>query len=78
MKRLRLLSWNVNGVRAAHKEGFLEWLLREGPDVLCVQETKAGPEQLPPELREVEGYRSYFAAAVAAADRGQLSLKIAR
>lgn len=75
MKRLTLLSRKVNGVRAAHKKGFLEWLLREGADVLCVQETKAGPEQLPPELREVEGYRSYFAAAV---DRGQLSLKIAR
>ncbi len=78
MKRLTLLSRKVNGLRAAHKKGSLERFLREGPDVLCVQETKTGPEQLPPELREVEGYRSYFVAAVAAANRGQLSLKTAR
>jgi exodeoxyribonuclease-3 len=63
MKKLRLLSWNVNGLRAAHKKGFLEWLLRERPDVLCVQETKAAPAQLPPELKDVAGYRAYFAAA---------------
>jgi exodeoxyribonuclease-3 len=63
MKRLRILSWNVNGLRAAHKKGFLEWFLHERPDILCIQETKAAADQLPPELREVEGYRAYFAAA---------------
>ncbi len=63
MKKLRLLSWNVNGLRAAHKKGFLEWFLRERPDVLCLQETKAAPAQLPPDLREVEGYQSYFVPA---------------
>jgi exodeoxyribonuclease-3 len=62
MTKLRLLSWNVNGLRAAHKKGFLEWFLRERPDVLCLQETKAAPDQLPAELREVEGYRAHFAA----------------
>jgi exodeoxyribonuclease-3 len=63
MKKLRLLSWNVNGLRAAHKKGFLEWLARERPDILCVQETKAAPAQLPAELKEVAGYRAYFATA---------------
>jgi exodeoxyribonuclease-3 len=63
MKKLRLLSWNVNGLRAAHKKGFLEWFLRERPDVLCLQETKAAPDQLPAELKEVAGYRAYFASA---------------
>jgi exodeoxyribonuclease-3 len=63
MARLRILSWNVNGLRAAHKKGFLEWFLRERPDVLCLQETKAAPDQLPAELKEVEGYRAAFVAA---------------
>ncbi len=62
MKKLRLVSWNVNGLRAAHKKGFLEWFRRERPDVLCLQETKAAPDQLPAELKEVEGYRARFVA----------------
>ena len=45
-----IISWNVNGVRAAQKKGFLEWLYTEAPDVLCLQETKARKEQLPSEL----------------------------
>jgi exodeoxyribonuclease-3 len=63
MATVRILSWNVNGLRGAHKKGFLEWFSRERPDILCIQETKAAAEQLPPELREVEGYRSYFVSA---------------
>ncbi len=63
MTTLRIISWNVNGLRAAYKKGFLEWFLRERPDVLCLQETKAAPDQLPAELREVEGYRAEFVAA---------------
>ncbi len=63
MARLRILSWNVNGLRAAHRKGFLEWFLRERPDILCLQETKAAPDQLPAELKEVAGYRAYFASA---------------
>ena len=63
MKKIRILSWNVNGLRAAHRKGFLEWFLRERPDILCLQETKAAPDQLPAELKEVEGYHAYFASA---------------
>jgi len=43
---IRLASWNVNGVRAVEKKGFLEWLHEASPDVLCLQETKAHPDQL--------------------------------
>ena len=43
MKELKLLSWNVNGIRAAEKKGFSEWLKKENPDILCLQETKAQP-----------------------------------
>ena len=42
----RIVSWNVNGVRAAFKKGLLNFLSRESPDVLCLQEIKATPEQV--------------------------------
>jgi exodeoxyribonuclease-3 len=60
MKKMRLLSWNVNGLRAVHRKGFLDWFLAERPDALCLQETKADEEQLPPELRNVPGYHACF------------------
>ena len=58
-----LYSWNVNGIRAAQKKGFLDWLNTAQPDVLGVQETKAWPEQLDEELRQPEGYHTYWATA---------------
>jgi exodeoxyribonuclease-3 len=60
---LTLFSWNVNGLRAAGKKGFGEWLAGASPGVLCLQETKARPEQLPPALREPPGYRAFFSSA---------------
>ncbi|MEM0466004.1 MAG: exodeoxyribonuclease III [Candidatus Thermoplasmatota archaeon] len=56
----RILSWNVNGLRAIEKKGFFSWFQKESPDILCLQEIKATPEQLPPHLRNPPGYRSYF------------------
>ena len=64
MKKIRILSWNVNGIRAAYKKGFLDWLKKDQPDILCIQETKARPEQLSDDLLNVEGYHSYFSSAV--------------
>ncbi|MHB2026229.1 MAG: exodeoxyribonuclease III [Elusimicrobiota bacterium] len=55
-KPLRLLSWNVNGIRAAQRKGFIDWLGRERPDILCVQETKASPDQLDADLTRPTGY----------------------
>ena len=52
----RILSWNVNGIRAVEKRGFLNWVSREKPDILAVQETKAQPDQLSDELRDPQGY----------------------
>jgi exodeoxyribonuclease III len=60
---IRLLSWNVNGIRAAAKKGLLEWLLRASPDILCIQETKAETSQLSREILEPAGYRSYWSSA---------------
>jgi len=53
---VKLMSWNVNGIRAVHRKGFLDWLKKARPDVLALQEIKARPEQLPDELREPKGY----------------------
>jgi len=54
----------VNGIRAVQKKGFLEWLAREKPDILGVQETKAKPEQLDIFLMHPEGYHTYWNSAV--------------
>ena len=55
---MRLLCWNVNGIRAVRGKGFLEWLAEESPDIICLQETKARPEQLDHDLREPPGYHA--------------------
>ncbi len=61
MNTLKLLSWNVNGIRAVEKKvGLLAWLARQSPDILCLQETKARPEQLADALQKPEGYFSYW------------------
>ncbi|MCK5259897.1 MAG: exodeoxyribonuclease III [Candidatus Omnitrophica bacterium] len=60
---MRILSWNVNGIRAISKKGFIEWLQKESPDILCVQETKGHPEQLTDELLAPDGYKTYWSAA---------------
>ena len=60
MNTQKLISWNVNGIRAAYKKGFLDWMKKENPDILCIQETKAHEEQLADELKNVKGYHSYF------------------
>ncbi len=63
MSKIRLLSWNVNGIRAILKKGFLGWFLNEHPDILCIQETKAQEEQIPAEIKNIENYFTYFASA---------------
>ncbi len=57
---LRIISWNVNGIRAWYKKGMLDWFLKESPDIFCLQETKAHPDQLSEDLRNPKGYFSYF------------------
>jgi len=58
--RISILSWNVNGIRAGEKKGFLDWLEKESPDMLCVQETKAHPDQLGESLLAPPGYFTYW------------------
>jgi len=74
---MRIISWNVNGIRAAFKnlafgenldslgikKGFLKWLEESKADIVCIQETKACPEQLEPNLIRPNNYYSYFSSA---------------
>lgn len=57
---LTIYSYNVNGIRAAARKGFLRWLEEMQPDVLCLQETRCVPEELPQELRTPDGYFTYW------------------
>lgn len=63
-KSIRIFTWNVNGVRAIHKKGFLDWLYSSNADILCIQETKVQYDQLPDELKEIKGYESYWFSAI--------------
>jgi exodeoxyribonuclease III len=60
---MKVYSWNVNGLRAVAKKSFFDWIAYESPDILFVQETKLQDDTLPPELKNIEGYHSYFSHA---------------
>ena len=57
---MKILSWNINGLRALHRKGHFDELIAYDADVMCLQETKAEPEQLSEEVRNPDGYVSYF------------------
>ncbi|NSW51920.1 MAG: exodeoxyribonuclease III [Anaerolineae bacterium] len=63
MANYRILSWNVNGIRAVQRKGNLDELLRLGEDILCFQETKAQPDQLDSALLAPDGYHAYYSSA---------------
>ncbi|ATW23444.1 exodeoxyribonuclease III [Candidatus Formimonas warabiya] len=60
---MKIVSWNVNGLRAVQKNGFLDWVQKEQPDILCLQETKIQEDQLTEELKGIPGYQAYFSFA---------------
>jgi len=62
-KSLRLYSWNVNGIRACLRHGFLDWLRQNKPDIVCLQEIKADASVFPKELYDEAGYHLYLAHA---------------
>ncbi len=57
---MRILSWNVNGLRAFYKKGAFNSIFEVDPDIFCLQETKSHPDQLPDEVRVPAGYYAYF------------------
>lgn len=59
----RIVSYNVNGIRAAIKKGFMDWVNACDPDILCIQETKANPEQVDDEiLAEIPHHKYWYSA----------------
>jgi exodeoxyribonuclease-3 len=60
---MKIISYNVNGIRAALTKNFTEWLQSENPDVLCLQETKAQPDQIDTMLFAKSGYTTYLHSA---------------
>ena len=57
---MKIISWNINGLRAICKKIFLEWFQRVNVDIVCMQEIKIQEEQLPEEIINLKGYNSYF------------------
>ncbi|KRQ87390.1 Exodeoxyribonuclease [Caloramator mitchellensis] len=60
---MRIYTWNVNGLRAIAKKGFFDFLSSENPDILCIQETKLQEDQLDDEIKNLDGYYTYFSYA---------------
>lgn len=74
---MRIISWNVNGIRAVEKRGFTGWLAKENPDILCLNETKAEPGQLSPDLTNpVAKGKPYYAFWASAKKRGYSGVAI--
>ena len=60
---MNIISYNVNGIRAAINKGFVDWLKRESPDVICLQEIKANKEQVDISKIENLGYNTFWFSA---------------
>lgn len=63
MTDFKIISWNVNGIRAIHGKGALSWAFESNAHAVCLQEIKAMPEQLPASLAEPAGFSSFFNSA---------------
>ena len=57
---MKILSWNVNGIRAADKKGLFDFIKKESPDIFCLQEIKATSVQMPPHLKNFPGYHVFI------------------
>ena len=57
---MKIISYNVNGIRSAIRKGFLDWLKEYNPDIVAIQELKAKPEQIPEEKFHQLGYHTYW------------------
>jgi exodeoxyribonuclease III len=60
---MRIISWNVNGLRSAADKGFAEWLQQCGAEIVATQEVRAPADKIPPELRALHGYTAHFTHA---------------
>ncbi|MDZ4712714.1 MAG: exodeoxyribonuclease III [bacterium] len=60
---IKIFSWNVNGIRAIQNKGFMDWFKNHGGDIICLQETKAQPDQIEDSVKSLDGFRSYWFSA---------------
>ncbi len=60
---MKLISWNVNGIRAVHNKGLFMPIFKDKPEIVCIQETKAQDDVFPKELKEIQGYHFYLCSA---------------
>jgi len=63
LSKLKLVSWNIDGIRAAARKGYFDWMEKEKPDIIGLQETKISADQLTPEIMERKGYKAFYSHA---------------
>lgn len=61
---MKILSWNINGIRAVLKKGFLDFLKNEKPDIICLQEIKIASKDIDPEILNFKGYKVFWNSAL--------------
>ena len=61
---MKIITLNANGIRAAARKGFFQWLIMQAADIICIQETKAQIHQLEDEIFHPTGYHCYYADAI--------------
>lgn len=71
---MKIVTYNVNGIRAAINKGLFEWVESVDPDILCIQETKAQPEQVELDFFTAKGYSAHWHSAVKKGYSGVLTL----
>lgn len=59
---LKISSYNINGVRAAHRKGFVDWVEKSNPDIICIQELRADETQIPEEITALNYHQHVFSA----------------
>jgi exodeoxyribonuclease III len=61
---MKIITWNVNGLRAVYKKNLVDWIFKEDADLYCFQEIKASKDKVPQELLELPGYKAYVNPAI--------------
>ncbi|MCK5567568.1 MAG: exodeoxyribonuclease III [Actinomycetia bacterium] len=64
MQKVKIVSWNINGIRSMYKKGLVDFIYGQEADIYCFQETKATSKQIPVQLREISGYYSYYSSPI--------------
>ena len=71
---MKIISWNVNGIKAAISHGLMDFISQEGADIICLQETKAGTQTLPVEIKQLQNYHCNWNEAEKKGYSGVLTL----